>query len=105
MDNHKMKGLSEVRQDAEDMKTGAAVYKGIGSKPSQLHVFNPDAPIELVKTDKENLVQTVKTEFNRDPEFKQRLIKELNVEPVDHSDGLLPPMREQSAEQAIQELK
>ncbi len=99
--NNEIVGLSAVKKTAEDMKTGAAVYKGFESKPSTLHRFDPDAPIELVKTDKENLVQTVKTEFARDPAFKDRLIKELGViMPITHNQDTLPA----TAEQVTQEL-
>lgn len=70
-------GLAKVKKDAEDMKTGSAVYRGFESKQSTLHRFNPDAPIEFVKTGKENLVQAVKTEIARDPEFRARLMQEL----------------------------
>lgn len=72
-------GLSELKSSTEKMKTGAAVYKDSGSKPSPLHSFNPDSPVELVKSSKENLVQSVKTAFDNDPAFKERLIQELNL--------------------------
>ena len=79
MEKSEIVGLSELKKTTEEMKTGSAVYKGIESKSSPLHVFNPEKPLELVKSSKENLVQSVKTEFARDPEFKERLINELNL--------------------------
>lgn len=74
-------GLSELKKSTEEMKTGSAVYRTSEGKKSPLHSFNPDSPVELVKSSKENLVQSVKTEFDRDPEFKERLIQELNLMP------------------------
>jgi len=101
--NDEIVGLSKVKKTTEGMKTGAAVYKGFASKPSSLHRFDPDAPVEMVKTDKENLVQAVKTEFSRDPAFKDRLIKELGViMPTVQSQDGLPKVVE---EPLVQELE
>ena len=81
------KGLSQIKEENEGGMTGSRTYKSSAQErtghPFKIHIDdngNPvPAEIQLIKDFGHNLILAAKDAAQKDPDFKTRLLAELNT--------------------------